>query len=172
MNPLRWVLLAAAGLALAAILALGFRLERSKTETAQVRAELASAQEAATAAALRREGEYRAIETQREAAQKAILENAKRETDSARADAVAADAAADGLRAQIARYSAAARRAAQDSGTPAGGPAAGDPIGVFADLLARADKRAGIVEGYADRAAIAGRACERAYDSLAVTPAQ
>ncbi|WP_441616160.1 MULTISPECIES: DUF2514 family protein [unclassified Cupriavidus] len=44
--------------------------------------------------------------------------------------------------------------------------ALGGPIGTLADVLSRADQRAGILAGYADVAGIAGQACERAYDSL------
>lgn len=66
----------------------------------------------------------------------------------------AAAAAAARARAQC------ADPAAANLGTPAG-----DPIGVLADVLGRADARAGIVEELADRRYIAGRACEREYDN-------
>lgn len=46
-----------------------------------------------------------------------------------------------------------------------------DPIGLFAELLQRADARAERVSEYADRLAIAGQSCERSYDALSVTPA-
>lgn len=52
-----------------------------------------------------------------------------------------------------------ANPAAADLGTPAG-----DPIGVLADVLGRADERAGILADIADRRYIAGRACELEYD--------
>lgn len=42
-----------------------------------------------------------------------------------------------------------------------------DPIGVFAELLERADRRAEEVAGYADHLRIAGLACERRYDAVA-----
>lgn len=44
--------------------------------------------------------------------------------------------------------------------------AAGDPIGVLADVLGRADRRAGILADLADRRGLAGRSCEREYDTL------
>lgn len=50
--------------------------------------------------------------------------------------------------------------AAANLGTPAG-----DPIGVLADVLGRADARAGELADLADRRYIAGRACEREYDA-------
>ncbi len=57
-------------------------------------------------------------------------------------------------------------------GTPSANPAAagqqppaGDAIGVLADMLGRADQRAGILADAADRAHAAGLACERDYDT-------
>ena len=57
-------------------------------------------------------------------------------------------------------------------GTPGANPAAaghqppaGDAIGVLADVLGRADQRAGILADAADRAHAAGLACERDYDA-------
>jgi len=44
-------------------------------------------------------------------------------------------------------------------------PPAGDAIGVLADVLGRADQRAGELADFADRAHAAGLACERDYDS-------
>lgn len=61
---------------------------------------------------------------------------------------------ADKARAQCADSSASELRQATD-----------DPIGVLAHVLGRADERAGILADIADRRAIAGAACERAYDA-------
>lgn len=91
-----------------------------------------------------------------------ISQDAKQSSDKAHADARAADIAADGLRKRIAELVAAARNSA-----PVGGsPSAGDPIGVLADVLSRADERAGKLAEFADAAHIAGLACERSYDAL------
>ena len=51
--------------------------------------------------------------------------------------------------------------------SPAAGqqPPAGDAIGVLADVLGRADQRAGELADFADRAHAAGLACERDYDA-------
>lgn len=49
-------------------------------------------------------------------------------------------------------------------------PAAGDAIGVLADVLGRADRRAGLLAAYADAAHVAGLKCERDYDALTVKP--
>ena len=43
--------------------------------------------------------------------------------------------------------------------------AAEDPIGVLAHVLGRADERASVLADLADRRGIAGRACEREYDT-------
>ena len=51
------------------------------------------------------------------------------------------------------------------SAAGASAPAA-DPIGMLADVLGRADARAGKLAEYADRARIAGDACVSAYESL------
>ena len=57
-------------------------------------------------------------------------------------------------------------------GTPSANPAAaghqppaGDAIGVLANVLGRADQRAGELADWADRAHAAGLACERDYDA-------
>jgi hypothetical protein len=42
---------------------------------------------------------------------------------------------------------------------------AGDAIGVLAHVFERADERAGVLGAIAEERGIAGRACERAYDS-------
>jgi len=44
--------------------------------------------------------------------------------------------------------------------------AAGDAIMVLADVLGRADRRAGDLASYADTTRAAGLKCERDYDSL------
>jgi len=82
------------------------------------------------------------------------------------ADRAAAVRSRDELQQRLAAAVAAARAA-----SAAGGPPAGDPIGVLADVLSRADERAGVLAAYADRARAAGSACERSYDALTGPPA-
>ena len=55
-----------------------------------------------------------------------------------------------------------ARRAATDAQRQA----TANAIGVFADLYGRCDARAGAIAEEADRARLAGAACERAYDAV------
>lgn len=78
-----------------------------------------------------------------------------------RVDRADLDASGRDLRVRLAGAVAAARAA-----SAAGGETAGDPIGVLADVLGRADERAGVLAGYADEARTAGLACERSYDAL------
>lgn len=84
----------------------------------------------------------------------------------ARADAAHDRAAADKLRQQNA--SSARDWAARLAHSPTVGDiaAAGDTIGVLADVLSRADARAGVLAPYADAARTAGLKCERDYDAL------
>lgn len=88
------------------------------------------------------------------------INNLERERDAARADA----GRMRGL------YLEAAKRGRQALACAAGaseGEPGSDPIGVFAELLIRADERAEAVAGYADRLRIAGESCERIYDEVA-----
>ena len=107
----------------------------------------------------------RAEEQRRTNAQAEIANEATKQADAARADAAAANSAADGLRARVAQLIAASR-AARNSAVASAGAAAGDPLDVLANVLARADRRAGDLAAYADSARVAGTTCERAYDSL------
>jgi len=138
---------------------------RHERDTA--RADLAQARLDAARAQVKAVDDARIEEQRRIAAQTEIANAATKEAESARADARAAGAVADQLRARVAEL---ARRPAGsgNSAASAGGAAAGDPLGVLADVLSRADQRAGILAEYADAARISGKACERAYDALTV----
>ncbi|MFG0659304.1 DUF2514 family protein [Delftia sp. WSY_13] len=56
---------------------------------------------------------------------------------------------------------------ARSAATAAEREATADAIGVLADVLGRADERAGILAAAADQARARGAACERAYDTVA-----
>ncbi|WP_334070261.1 DUF2514 family protein, partial [Burkholderia cepacia] len=56
--------------------------------------------------------------------------------------------------------------AARHPAATTGGSAAGDALDLLANVLGRADQRAGDLAEYADRARIAGQQCERDYDAL------
>lgn len=104
----------------------------------------------------------RAEEQRRTAAQTEIANDANQQRTAALADAFAARAAAGGLQQRVDQLIAAARHPA----ATAGSPAAGDALDLLADVLGRADQRAGELAEYADQARIAGQQCERDYDAL------
>jgi hypothetical protein len=95
--------------------------------------------------------------------QQEAMHHAHIQAETARTDARAAVDAAGRLRQRLAAHQ--ERAAAACPGAPTG-----DPIGVLADVLRRADDRAGILAAYADATRLAGQACERAYDTLRTSP--
>ena len=101
----------------------------------------------------------RAEEQRRTHEQERIASEATQQAAKARDDARAAVGSAERLRQRVAALRC-------DPAAAASGPAASDPIGVLADVLRRADERAGLLAEYADSARIAGLACERSYDAL------
>lgn len=125
-------------------------------QIADIRAEQAQAvTEAVTQA---RAEEQRRINTL-----EVIANDTRNKLDAAHADAATARTAAAGLRQQLADYR---TRNACSPATTGGGTSAEDPLFLLSDLLSRADERAGELAEFADRAHLAGRACEAAYDSL------
>ena len=124
--------------------------EATRLATARTKAELEAREEE-----LRRQAE---IDEVREHAQEQIAQ--------AQADADAASLESGRLREQARRLAARASQCASNPGAAQGGPAAGHPAMVLADLLSRADERAGELAAAYDRARASGLACERAYDSL------
>ena len=82
-------------------------------------------------------------------------------------DARLARSASDRLRERVAALTAArCPSAAHDSEPALAGPPADAAGYLLADLFSRLDAAAGELGEYADRARIAGAACERAYDAL------
>ncbi|KVH44545.1 DUF2514 family protein [Burkholderia diffusa] len=104
----------------------------------------------------------RAEEQRRTATQSEIAKDANQQRSAALADAFAARAAAGSLQQRIDQLVAAAHHPA----VTAGSPATGDALDLLADVLGRADERAGELAAYADAARIAGQQCERDYDAL------
>ena len=90
--------------------------------------------------------------------------------EAANADAASARSASYRLQQRVDALVAAARRAAANPGAEPAIASTGDPIGVLADVLGRADQRAGVLAEYADKARIAGKSCERDYDALTLPP--
>ncbi|MGE8155202.1 DUF2514 family protein, partial [Pseudomonas vancouverensis] len=97
------------------------------------------------------------------------VQDGQRIIDQATADAAAARASADGLRGAADKL--VARLAASEAGghscTAAASKAAASATAVLADVLKRADQRAGDLAETADQARARGVTCEHAYDGLA-----
>ncbi|HDR8931678.1 TPA: DUF2514 family protein [Burkholderia vietnamiensis] len=126
-----------------------------------VRATTVAAQKAQIAAV----SAARAEEQRRTAAQSEIAKDANQQRTAALADAFAARAAAGSLQQRVDQLVAAAHHPAATTRSPA----AGDALDLLADVLGRADQRAGDLAEYADRARIAGQQCERDYDALTLS---
>ncbi|MEI4992781.1 MULTISPECIES: DUF2514 family protein [Aeromonas] len=112
------------------------------------------------------EQEAREEEQRRQAEIDEVREHAQEQIAQAQADADAAGLESGRLLEQARRLAARASQCASSTGTPQGGQAAGQPAVVLADLLSRADERAGELAAAYDRARASGLACERAYLSL------
>lgn len=146
----RWI----AGAALIAALAIGIPLAKHHYDAGQ-----------------QKTGYDRAYEEVRAANAKESLRRIERQEDANRETSkTLASLAADRDRAAVAasrlRDRLVAIQRSSDPAPVAAGETAGDPIGVLANVLGRADDRAGKLAEYADAARTAGQACERAYDSL------
>jgi hypothetical protein len=142
------------------------RVSRARADASAARAALAAERATQARAAAAAERAARTEEARRETERQEVIRHAHEQT--AAADAAARDAgrAAAGLRQQIAALVAAGRRAAAHSDAPIGGAPATDALDLLADVLGRADERAGTLAAEADRRGIAGRACVAAYDAL------
>lgn len=99
------------------------------------------------------------------------VQDGQRIIDQATADAVAARASADGLRGAADNLAArlTASEASGNSCTSAASKAAARAAMVLADVLKRADQRAGELAEVADQARARGMTCEQAYDGLHVS---
>lgn len=151
--------------ALAALLAWGgwqrHQAKASAAELASQQAQAAQAREVALQANI--------TETQRRLrAQHGVTQDAQAQLDQVRAARLAADRMAARLRAQLAAGHASA--GADHPATAADCEAASARSRVLAELLGRADDRAGSLAAAADAARIAGQACERSYDALTGGP--
>lgn len=125
-------------------------------------------EEAARLATARTKAELEAREEEqrRQAEIDEVRDHAQEQIAQAQADAVAAGVESVRLREQARRLAARASQCAGNPSAAQGGPATGQPAMVLADLLSRADERAGELAAAYDRARASGLACERAYDSL------
>ena len=94
-----------------------------------------------------------------------ITGEANDQAEQARADAADADQRADSLQQHVARLLA-SRGATCGAIAAQGGAPARDPAVLLADLLGRVEQAGRELAAEADRRAVAGRACERAYGAL------
>lgn len=110
------------------------------------------------------ESRARQIESGWNAAIIEVQRDAREKQGAADSDKRAADAKSDRLHRQIDKL---ARRPAACPAPADGGPSAETVARVFAELLAEADRLAGVFAAEADRNRVAGDACAAAYDSVA-----
>ena len=165
LSPKLWLALIFAGL-LAALGVGRVQLSNSRAATAGVRVELANMRSDYAQAAQVAEQQAREVEAQREAKKQKVVDEANKQTLSAKSTARAADAAAVSLRGRIADLVTAIRSATANTGSSSGSPTADNSAGMLADVLSRADARAGLLASLADERGIAGAACERIADGL------
>ena len=110
--------------------------------------------------------EAREEEQRRQASIDKVRDDAEKQIARAESDALAARDAADGVLEQAKRLAARAGKCPSNPAATQSGAPAAEPSMVLADVLGRADARAGELAAAYDRASAAGLACERAYDSL------
>jgi hypothetical protein len=139
------------------------RLEQAAEFEAE-RAALAAAAQTAEAAA-------RAEEQRRVAAVEEIRRGAQEQLDRVAADAAAARTAGNRLRDRVAILTAACSRTPGDPAAAAGSPPTADTRVLLADVFSEVERTGREMAAAADRARLAGAACERAYDALN-TPAK
>jgi hypothetical protein len=99
-----------------------------------------------------------------------VREDAEKQIALAERDALAASDAAAGLLEQAKRLAARAGKCPSNSSTSQSGSPAAEPSVVLADVLGRADARAGELAKAYDQCRASGLACERAYHSLSKVP--
>lgn len=165
--PWRSILIGAVAAALFAAgwLGNGWRLGE---QIAELKAEHATEQRKQARVQTKAVDDARIEEQRRVAEQVKSTNDAIRQLHEAQASARAADAARRELLARITAITNAAR-SPRDPASVAAGASAGDPILLLADVLGRADQRAGDLAQYADAARVAGQKCERDYDALIST---
>lgn len=116
-----------------------------------------------------RQEQERTEEQRRQNAINQVTADAQTQLDKARLDAANAQSAADKLQITIAniRRQLAASETSKLSSAASTGTARATATDMFAQLLIEADRAAGEYAEAADRARIAGLACERSYDAIA-----
>jgi ATPase subunit of ABC transporter with duplicated ATPase domains len=164
---MKWAVLAAIAAALALAGWQTYRLSEERGAHAVTRAEFAEYREKSEAASRLAEQKNRDTEQELNDAQARINQQAQQLLDAqggkARADRERN--AAERMRDAAAAAATAARAQCSAVATPGYGTPGPDPIGVLADVLRRADARAGELAGIADDRRVRGLACEAFYDA-------
>lgn len=104
----------------------------------------------------------RDIELQRQAEMEVIRNDALLQIEQIEIDRDSADATSERLRKELARY----RANAANACSAIGSSSAQDPIGVLIGVLEGLESTGREIAEYADRARVAGNACEQSYDSV------
>lgn len=146
------------------------RIAHAHTETAQAVAEMAAMSEDTAAAALAESTHLRAQAEAQASAKNEALDDAHKSTAAAVADARAAVRSADKLRVYAATLARGCAAQPGATATSASAPASA-PGDLLPYMLGRIDEAAGAIAEHADRARIAGLACERIHDSLSAEAA-
>ena len=144
------------------------KLAQAESRIDKLVGDYAKAESDARQQALEHERAIAAKEQLLTATLEANAKEAQRAQSAIAADRDRARAAEHRLRDQLATLVQRYRADGTPSANPAAAgqqPPAGDAIGVLADVLGRADQRAGELADFADRAHAAGLACERDYDA-------
>ena len=156
----------AASLALGGLAGYRLRDVTADRDIAALRAQHAQAVAVAASAAQTAERAARTEEQRRVIAAQEIADAAQARLDRVQADADRARRTAAGLRSAAAAAAARCNPTPGNPATPAASAAAAGPGLVLADVLSRADDRAGGLAEAFDRAYAAGLACERIHDAL------
>jgi hypothetical protein len=164
-NPLAYVAAAVLVLLLAVIGVQTWRVHGLQTDLLHEQLARKTERAAAAEAAASASESARTEEQRRAAAQQEAAHAAQMQITQARADAVAAGDAAGRLRERASRLAA---RSCSTAGDPVA--AASSPADRLADVLGESVDRYRAVAEAADRAVIAGRTCEAAFDALKGNP--
>lgn len=162
-----WAALLMALLAVAFGFGVGIGGDRVEARFADARGKWAGERQAAAQAQQRVEREYRETEQALIAGHKEKDDAAQNKLAALAVDLDRSRGAADGLRrARDAAVAAARAQTASCAAPQPIGPTAADPVGMLADVLGRADERAGVLAAFADRTRIAHEACVSEYGAV------
>lgn len=118
------------------------------------------------AAARMAEEQYRAEEQRRRAALEGVVNDLEERLVESSNAAAAAVGDSRRLRNRVAQLAATCGQASGDTGTPGQGQATRSSGDLLADVFERGDEALREIAQYADRARIAGLACQESYDAL------